>query len=267
MNWNIDPIALSFFGIKIYWYGILFFFAIIISSLIMKYIYRLERMPEEHIFDQLLNVLIGVFSGARIVECLFYNPEYYWNNPLKVFSIWEGGLASHGGAIGIIVVIFLYTKKYKINFIWIFDRLVIAIAIFAFFIRLANFANSEILGIPTDLPWAITFLKFDLLPRHPVQLYEAFTFLMIFVLLVYIYSKSRTVHRGSLLGIFLSLTFTARFLLEFLKERQAYYANDFFLSVGQLLSIPFIFIGLFLLFRLLKDKKSDYNDGIADSRL
>ena len=116
-----------------------------------------------------------------------------------------------------LVVVFLYTKKYKVSFLWLFDRLAISMAIFAFFIRVANFINSEILGIPTDLPWAVTFQQVDMLPRHPVQLYEAFTFLGIFVLLVCIYNRSKIIHKGSLLGLFLILTFIARFFLEYFK--------------------------------------------------
>ena len=256
MIWNFDPVAISFFGLKVYWYGILFFLAIISGLQTMKVIYRKEKMPIEHLYDQLLSLLIGVFLCARLVECLFYHPQYYWNNPLKYFAIWEGGLASHGGALGALIVVFLYTKKYNISFLWLFDRFAISIAIFAFFVRVGNFINSEILGIPTDLPWGVTFQRVDMLPRHPVQLYEAFTFLGIFVLLVCIYNRSKIIHKGSLLGLFLSLTFVSRFLLEYFKERQASYSNDLALSVGQLLSIPFIIVGVFLLVRAFRKSKT-----------
>ena len=256
MIWNIDPVAISFLGLKVHWYGILFALAIISGLQTMKVIYRKEKMPIEHLYDQLFNLLIGIFLGARLMECLFYHPQYYWNNPLNIFAVWEGGLASHGGALGVLVVVFLYTKKYKVSFLWLFDRVAISMAIFAFFVRLANFINSEILGIPTDLPWAVTFQRVDMLPRHPVQLYEAFTFLGIFVLLVFIYNRSKIIHKGSLLGLFLILTFIARFLLEYFKERQAFYANELALSVGQLLSIPFIIVGVFLLVRAISKSKT-----------
>jgi len=256
MTWNIDPVAISFLGLKVHWYGIFFALAIISGLHTMKVIYRKEKMPVEHLYDQLFNLLIGIILGARLANCLFYYPQYYWDNPLKIFAVWEGGLASHGGALGVLVVVFLYTKKYKISFLWLFDRLAISMAIFAFFVRLANFINSEILGIPTDLPWAVTFQRVDMLPRHPVQLYEAFTFLGIFVLLVCIYNRSKIIHKGSLLGLFLILTFIARFLLEFLKERQASYVNELALSVGQLLSIPFIIVGVFLLVRAISKSKT-----------
>ena len=255
MIWNFDPVAISFFGLKVYWYGILFALAIISGLQTMRVIYRKEKMPPEHLYDQLFNLLIGIIIGARLVECLFYYPQYYLKNPHKIFAIWEGALASHGGALGSIVVVFLYTQKYKLSFIWLFDRFVISIAIFSFFIRVANFLNSEVLGIPTSVPWAVTFRQVDMLPRHPVQLYEAFTFLGIFVLLVYIYNRSKIIHKGFLLGLFLSLTFVARFLLEYLKERQASYAYDFSFSVGQLLSIPFIIVGIILLVRAFKKSK------------
>ena len=260
MIWNIDPVAISFLGLKVHWYGILFALAIISGLQTMKVIYRKEKMPIEHLYDQLLNLFIGIILCARLANCLFYYPHYYWNNPLKIFAVWEGGLASHGGALGVLVVVFLYTKKYKISFLWLFDRLAISMAIFAFFVRLANFANSEIFGIPTDLPWAVTFLRVDMLPRHPVQLYEAFTFFGIFVLLVYIYNCSKNIPKGSLLGLFLSLTFVARFLLEYFKERQASYANELALSVGQLLSIPFIIVGVFLLASAFSKSKNHLPD-------
>ena len=256
MTWNIDPVAISFLGLKVHWYGIFFALAIISGLHTMKVIYRKEKMPVEHLYDQLFNLLIGIILGARLANCLFYYPQYYWDNPLKIFAVWEGGLASHGGALGVLVVVFLYTKKYKVSFLWLFDRLAISMAIFAFFVRLANFINSEILGIPTDLPWAVTFQRVDMLPRHPVQLYEAFTFLGIFVLLVCIYNRSKIIHKGSLLGLFLILTFIARFLLEYFKERQAFYANELALSVGQLLSIPFIIVGVFLLVRAISKSKT-----------
>ena len=256
MTWNIDPVAISFLGLKVHWYGIFFALAIISGLQTMKVIYRKEKMPVEHLYDQLFNLLIGIILGARLANCLFYYPQYYWDNPLKIFAVWEGGLASHGGALGVLVVVLLYTKKYKVSFLWLFDRLAISMAIFAFFVRLANFINSEILGIPTDLPWAVTFQRVDMLPRHPVQLYEAFTFLGIFVLLVCIYNRSKIIHKGSLLGLFLILTFIARFLLEYFKERQASYANELALSVGQLLSIPFIIVGVFLLVRAISKSKT-----------
>ena len=256
MTWNIDPVAIAFLGLKVHWYGIFFALAIISGLQTMKVIYRKEKMPVEHLYDQLFNLLIGIILGARLANCLFYYPQYYWDNPLKIFAVWEGGLASHGGALGVLVVVFLYTKKYKVSFLWLFDRLAISMAIFAFFVRLANFINSEILGIPTELPWAVTFQRVDMLPRHPVQLYEAFTFLGIFVLLVCIYNRSKIIHKGSLLGLFLILTFIARFLLEFFKERQASYVNELALSVGQLLSIPFIIVGVFLLVRAINKSKT-----------
>ncbi len=250
MIWNVNPIALSFGVFEIYWYGILFFLAIISATVTMQIIYRIEKLPSEHIYDQLLNMLIAIFIGARLVECIFYHPHYYFNNPYKIFAIWEGGLSSHGGALGSIIVVYLYSKKYKINFYWIFDRLVISIAIFAFFIRIANFMNSEIIGIPSSLPWAIKFQNIDLISRHPVQLYEAFIFLIIFLMLIIIYKKFKKIPKGSLLGIFLTITFISRFLIEFLKERQASYNSEFFLSLGQILSLPFIGIGVYLLTKI-----------------
>ena len=257
MEWSVDPVAISFLGLKIHWYGILFAIAIISGFQVMKAIYKNEKMPIEQLDALLTNSVIGIIVGARLFHCLFYDPLYFWSHPLKIFAIWEGGLASHGGGLGLLVVVFLYTRKYNLSRLWLLDRLAISTALFGFFVRLANFINSEILGIPTNVAWGVTFKRIDILPRHPVQLYEAFAYLSIFVLLWWIYKNSKVIREGSLLGLFLSLTFIARFILEFFKEKQASYASDLILTTGQLLSIPFIIVGVFLL--VWSSRKSKVN--------
>lgn len=199
-------------------------------------------------------MMVGTIAGARLGHCLFYDPAYYLTHPLKILMVWEGGLASHGGAIGILAALLLYSRKRPEQpYLWLLDRMVIAIALAGLFIRLGNFFNSEILGIPTDVPWAIIFDRIDSSPRHPAQLYEAVAYGSIFVGLYRLHHKlGAKTPTGLLFGLFLTSVFGFRFFIEFVKERQAAYGLDLPLSVGQLLSIPLFIAGIILLTRALK---------------
>ncbi len=248
--WDIDPIFISFGFLKIRWYGLMFALAFISSYSLMSWIYKREGKNTEEVDDLLWYMAIGTIVGARLGHCLFYDPGYYLSHPLKILAIWEGGLASHGGIIGIITGLFIFQlrKKVKQSFVWFLDRMAVACALGAGFIRTGNFFNSEIVGIPTSVPWAVVFKRIDLQPRHPVQIYEALCYLLVFVILFYMYrnwiNKIRpgVIFATSLVGIFM-----ARFFLEFIKTKQAAYTNDFGLSTGQLLSIPFMLAGLFFI--------------------
>ena len=193
--------------------------------------------------------------GARLGHCFFYDPMFYLANPLKIFAVWEGGLASHGGGLGAIIALWFGTRKYKMEFLWLIDRLIVPTALFGFLVRMGNFMNSEIIGVPTDVSWAIVFSRVDELPRHPAQLYEAFSYLAIFILLFSIYKLSKAkVKVGLMFGLFLTLVFSARFLIEFVKIKQADYDTSFLMmSTGQALSIPFLLVGIgFIVWSLKK---------------
>ena len=253
--WNADPVLLSFAGLKIHWYGALFAIAIMSGFQVMKWCYQQEKVDVVSLYNLMLYAVVGIITGARLGHCFFYDPGYYFSNPMKILAIWEGGLASHGGGLGLIIATFVYQKKHKIEFLWLLDRLAISTALFGFFVRTGNFINSEIIGLQTDVPWAVVFQRIDSLPRHPVQLYEAFSYLTIFLVLIsaYKFSKIKKLP-GAILGMFLVMVFTARFLLEFVKVKQAAYSSELLMSTGQLLSIPFFIAGLGLLF--LAAKKS-----------
>ncbi len=211
----------------------------------MKRVFIAENVSLAILDSLLISAIIGIVVGARLGHCLFYDPDYYLANPLKILAIWEGGLASHGGGVGVLVAVLYHAKRYQLDKLWLLDRLAISTAIFAVFVRLANFVNSEILGTPTSLPWAIVFQRVDYIPRHPVQLYEAICYLVIFALLWTLYRRGHAAKSpGALLGIFLFLTFSARFVIEFAKQKQAAFTTESMLSMGQLLSIPFLLIGL-----------------------
>ena len=244
--WSANPVALSFGSIHIFWYGILFASAILSGQMLMTWIYKQEGISEKTLEAGFVYALVGIVVGARLGHCFFYDPAYYLSNPLEIFAVWKGGLASHGGGLGMIIAMYLYTKKYKFNFLWLLDRVVISTALFAFFVRMGNFMNSEIVGIPTQVPWAVIFTKVDLIPRHPAQLYEAISYLFIALILFLIYAKYReNLKPGLNFSLFLVLIFVVRIVVEFVKVKQADYDTSFLMmSTGQALSIPFLIFGV-----------------------
>ena len=190
-------------------------------------------------------------AGARLGHCLFYDPAYYLRHPLEILAFWKGGLASHGGAVGILIALYWYARRRPDQpYLWLLDRIAVPAALAGSLIRLGNLFNSEILGHPTQVPWAFVFPLFDSTPRHPVQLYESLAYMLVFIILLRLYARWRAeTPRGSLLGLFLVMIFTSRFFLEFFKEPQAAYERNFALTVGQWLSLPLILAGLAFLWR------------------
>ncbi|MFP4368279.1 MAG: prolipoprotein diacylglyceryl transferase [Candidatus Kapaibacterium sp.] len=250
IEWSVGPEIFSLGPLTIRWYGLLFALSFIAGYQIMDYIFRIEKMPHKALDKLAMTLVIGTIIGARLGHCLFYDPGYYLSNPIEILMIWKGGLASHGAAIGNLLAVWFFTQSRKdISYMWVMDRTVIVVALAAFFIRMGNFFNSEILGVPADVPWAVIFTRVDDTPRHPAQLYEAFTYLLIFAYLIIYYLKRKSgLMQGKLFGLFLTLVFTARFIIEFVKERQVDFELGLPLDMGQLLSIPFILIGLYFLF-------------------
>ncbi|SEL54557.1 Prolipoprotein diacylglyceryl transferase [Colwellia chukchiensis] len=245
--WDLDPVFFSIGPLTVHWYGVLFATAILSGLQVMKWIFQQEQQDLAKLDNLLVYIVIGVIVGARLGHCFFYEPGYYFANPLKIFAIWEGGLASHGGGLGAIIAAGIYSKKHQLAFSWLLDRLAICTALFGFFVRSANFVNSEILGTVSNVPWAIIFARIDNVPRHPSQLYEAIAYLTIFfALLIFYKQKKAQTPSGSILGIFLILVFSARFLIEMIKEKQAAYTADIALTAGQMLSIPFFLAGVAL---------------------
>ncbi|MCF2949963.1 prolipoprotein diacylglyceryl transferase [Paraglaciecola aquimarina] len=252
-TWNIDPVLVSLFGLKIHWYGALFATAILSGLQVMKWIFKQENINLEILDSLLVYCVVGIILGARLGHCLFYDPGYYLSNPFKILAIWEGGLASHGGGLGVIISVYFFQKKHKLSYLWLLDRLAIATALFGFFVRFANFMNSEIIGVQTDVKWAVIFERIDNLPRHPAQLYESASYLLIFFILFALYRFTNIKrYSGATLGLFLSLVFSARFLIEFVKVKQAAYSSEVLINTGQILSIPFFLIGLYLIIKSVK---------------
>lgn len=260
INWNLDPVIYwitDSFPLK--YYGLFFITGILLAHYVVKQIYAKENIPIKNLEKLFIYVVVGIVLGARLGHCLFYDPSYYFENPLEILLpikkigdsyqfIGFQGLASHGGTIGVLIAIGIYCKKYKTNFLWVLDKIAIVAPIVAAFIRLGNFMNSEIYGKPTNGNWGIVFQRDDLVPRHPTQIYEAFSYLLIFGILMLIYKKKKEKSNGLIIGVALVLIFLARFIIEFFKENQVGFEDGMTINMGQILSIPFIIIGLVLIF-------------------
>lgn len=251
--WDFDPVLANFNHIRIHWYGAMFALALLSNYIFMHWVYWRELGNTEDVDRLLWYCMGGSVLGARLGHVLFYNPGYYFAEPLKVFAIWEGGLASHGGVFGVLISLYIYQRKASFNYFWILDRAAIAAALSGCLVRIGNFLNSEIAGTATDVPWAVIFKRLDMVPRHPVQLYEAMSYLGIFLFLLYLYKKSKTFDlNGQLCAWFLILIFSTRFILELYKVKLVNYETAFWLSTGQMLSIPFILVGISILYRAQK---------------
>ena len=268
IDWNVSPVLLPLGPIALRWYSLCFLATFVIGFYIMRDVFRSEGKSEEDLNSLVNYMVLGTLIGARLGHCLFYDPGFYLSNPLEIVKFWHGtsfgisGLSSHGGALGIFSALYIYTRKREIPYIWILDRIVIPTALGGLFIRLGNLFNSEIVGIPTEVSWAFVFTRIDNLPRHPAQLYESVGYGLIFVMLYTLYKRLRRESPdGLLLGLFTLFAFAYRFFIEFVKERQANYGQDLPLSVGQLLSVPLVILGIFLVARAIqsarKTRRSD----------
>ncbi|MBD8388052.1 prolipoprotein diacylglyceryl transferase [Dysgonomonas sp. BGC7] len=331
ITWDVDPEAFSLFGRGIRWYGILWAAGVLCTSLVVQKMYKYEKLPEKWFDTLFLYVLVGLIIGARLGHCLFYAQDYYLSNPIEILKVWEGGLASHGGAIGMVIGICLYSLKItnkKINWkhliisavagfalggiayyigglimggissltfgelafmglcigvcismvytthetsIKSLDRLIVGVAIGATSIRLGNLMNSEIYGGPTDLPWGFNFIRdrhwheaisqggAGELPCHPTQIYEAAIYLFIFILGLFLFYKTSAKNKtGLILGVSLIGIFLSRFCIEYIKNIQEPFELNMIatigMNMGQLLSLPFVIWGIYLVWNALRKK-------------
>ncbi|WP_309499274.1 prolipoprotein diacylglyceryl transferase [Sulfurovum sp.] len=254
--WNVNPNILEFGNLQLRWYGVLFVGSFFLGLMILQWIYKREGKDPAVLDHLLIYVMIGAVVGARLVHCFFYEPEYYLSHPLEILKVWKGGLASHGGLAGVLITLYIFAKRYNTPYMWLLSRVAIPGALTAAFVRFGNLFNSEILGLPSELPWAIVFKRVDLIPRHPVQLYEAFAYLIILVILIGIYRKVSPIFATKILpGTFLVLVFTARFFLEYTKTKQETYTIDLPFTTGQLLSVPYILLGIAWIIWALKSRQ------------
>lgn len=240
---QIGPIAVR-------WYGMLFALSFLLGYYIGSKTFEHAGKHPALAESLFMYLIVGTVLGARLGHVLFYDFDYYIRNLHEVFYFWKGGLASHGAFIGVLLSIWLFTRKHAgTSFIWVTDRMALPFALGGTFVRIGNFFNSEILGRETDVSWAVIFTSEDLIPRHPAMLYEAACYLALFVLLVVVYKKYKnSPPDGALTGLFMVGIFAARFIIEYTKERQPGFDETLtFLSMGQILSLPLIIFGLWML--------------------
>lgn len=283
IDWAPELEAFSIFGYSVRWYSLCWLVGILFAYLIVQKLYKQQKIEDEKFDPLLFYCFIGILIGSRLGHCLFYEPDYYLTSfthivemilPIRLLPdgwkfVGYEGLASHGGTIGLFVALVLYVRKTGVNFLRVLDNIAIATPMTSCMIRLGNLMNSEIIGTPTDVPWAFIFHTRDALvdgmlaPRHPAQLYEAIAYFIIFIIGVVIYMKHREkVGTGFFFGFCLATIFTFRFFVEFLKKEQVDFEQGMLLDMGQILSIPFVIIGIYCMMggRLLRrfaDKKKD----------
>ena len=277
INWNPNPEIINILGISLRYYSLLFVGGIILCITVLRWIFKKEQLPEANLEKLSIYGIIGILLGARLGHCLFYEPFYYFAHPLEIilpvkflsdggieFTGYQG-LASHGGALGLIVALYLYSRKTKHSMLNIIDLIAVVAALGGAFIRLANIMNSEIVGMPTQKPWAFVFERLDSIPRHPAQLYEALSYFVIFAFMLLLYKKKRMqLKNGVFFGTVLVLIFTARFLIEFIKENQVAFEAGMQFNMGQLLSLPYILVGLGFMIYGLRTSRNKLKAGIAN---
>lgn len=251
--WNADPAILHIGGFTLRWYGLMFMIGFLVGYEIEARIFRHEGAPESWLGKLLIWTVAGTIIGARLGHVFFYQWDLYKQDPISILYVWEGGLASHGGTIGIIICVILFSIfTTRRSPLWTFDRLVIPIALVAGLIRLGNLFNSEIFGHATDLPWGFMFVRsrewwslYNGQACHPTQIYEALCYFALFALLMWMYWKKNAERRqGLILGVFFIGIFLPRFFIEFIKNPQVAFEQSMVLNMGQLLSIPFILLGV-----------------------
>lgn len=266
VTWTVDPILLEWGGVKVAWYGVFFAFGLIVFGMwMLGKMWQREELPEPWLNKLVIYVLLATIIGARLGHCLFYEPEYFLANPIEILKTWKGGLASHGGVIGIMIAIYIYSRRVTHrSVLWTFDRLCVPVGFVAAMIRLGNLMNHEIYGHATSLPWGFRFIEnisewrmgaepIFSLPSHPTQIYEALCYLLTFAVCMWLYWGAKKANReGLIFGVAMMMIFTARFLIEFVKNNQVDFEAGMLLNMGQWLSVPFILLGLILVIRALR---------------
>ena len=253
---NFDPVAFQIISFEIRWYSLAYIFGIIIGWLLCKKIFIQKSDIIEKFDDFLTYLIIGIIIGGRLGYVIFYNFDYYISNIFDIFKVWQGGMSFHGGLLGIIVASILFAKKNNQNPFLYMDQIALVAPIGIFFGRIANFINSELYGVPTDVSWSVTFIQIDTLSRHPSQLYEAvLEGIILFVILVYFRKKDYLKRPGLISALFLIIYSIFRFFVEYFRspdEHLGYIVFD--LSMGQIISVVFLIIGIILFFFKYENK-------------
>ena len=267
VTWNVNPEIFNLGPLSIRWYGLLFASGFLIGYYIGERMLKSEGVDPKWLDSLFFYLIIATVLGARLGHVFFYDWSYYSQNPKEIFMIWHGGLASHGGAIGIMIAMYIHSRLItKRTVLWTLDRVAVPTALVGAFIRTGNLMNSEIYGVETSLPWGFIFERNgEMLAKHPTQIYEALAYLLAFGILMFLYWKTNSKNRpGLLMGAFFILIFIPRLLIEFIKEDQEAFEADMILNMGQWLSIPFILIGIFFVLRAVKLPEKKFVNKVAE---
>lgn len=273
IQWDPNPIAFSLFNFDVRWYSLCWCAALLSGYLVMKWLYRDQKLPADKFEPLFLYIFIGVILGARLGHCIFYEPGYFLTSgkgiiemllPIRITdSGWHltgyEGLASHGGTLGMILAVLAYSKVHKVRLLQVLDNMGVVAPISACCVRLGNLFNSEIVGTPTDQPWGFVFLhNGEDFARHPSQLYEAIFYLVLFIATVLIYrALKHKAGTGFFFGLCLTCIFTFRILVEFIKQEQEAFEQGMLLNMGQILSLPLVAIGIYFIIKGLKTQPKD----------
>lgn len=257
IRWNVDPTMFSIGSLDIRYYGLFWALAMMWGVWYFQKFIQREGLPEKVLDSIFWWGALSCIIGARLGHCLFYQPEIYLANPLRILNIREGGMASHGAAIGMLFGLWMFSRKNKLPYIWALDRVMIPVAIGGAGVRIGNLMNSEIYGVQTDLPWGFIFERAgETVPMHPTQIYEALCYLVTFAVMIWFYYRrdAGTKHPGLMFGVGMIGIFLSRFLIEFVKNPQVAFENDMTLVMGQWLSVPFIIVGIVFIVKGLHSK-------------
>lgn len=265
IHWNVDPVIINIGSFGLRWYSLGFLVAFLLGYYIIERMFKQENVREDYLGSLFLYIFLAILIGARLGHCLFYEPDYFLTSEHWVEIIWPfqnghytgfQGLASHGAAIGILVGLWLYQRKYGLNLWWFLDRLVVVVALGGAFVRLGNLFNSEIYGVETSLPWGFVFERNgETVPKHPTQLYESLSYFLIFGVSIWYYIRKKGQFKtGTIFGWWLVALFGVRLLIEFVKNDQVDFEAGMALNMGQLLSLPFIIGGFTIAWLAYKEK-------------
>jgi len=265
IHWNVDPVIINIGSFGLRWYSLGFLVAFLLGYYIIERMFKQENVREDYLGSLFLYIFLAILIGARLGHCLFYEPDYFLTSEHWVEIVWPfqnghytgfQGLASHGAAIGILVGLWLYQRKYGLNLWWFLDRLVVVVALGGAFVRLGNLFNSEIYGVETSLPWGFVFERNgETVPKHPTQLYESLSYFLIFGVSIWYYIRKKGHFKtGTIFGWWLVALFGVRLLIEFVKNDQVDFEAGMALNMGQLLSLPFIIGGFTIAWLAYKEK-------------
>ena len=270
IHWNVSPEIFSLGPVHVRWYGLLFAVGFLFGYSHGEKMFKHENIDLKWLESLFIYLIVATIIGARLGHVLFYGWDYYSQHPIEILYVWQGGLASHGGVLGIIIAMFIWSKYVsKRSILWVLDRVVVPSIFVGALIRLGNLMNSEIYGMPTTLPWGFIFERnHETIAKHPTQIYEALSYLVTFGVLLHMYWRTKAKdYQGLIVGVFFVMVFSARFCIEFIKEVQESFENGMTLDMGQWLSIPFVLTGIFLIIRAVKKGPVIYqNQAVAGKK-